>query len=502
MDVKVSVSRLKKAMSLWWRVDWQHQFKPSQLLQTEQSSILLSILCELFPEILGKRVGDRWYAAGHRIRGAELKAVSGECSAFMFNARPQQWPKKADAGMPHLKPLFCIPIPMSLHMDREDVVIVSDSTLNLPGFMYGIACGLRKHNLNLLWLVTKSGGGAQELQDAWAGAPQCHWGLSVLNLNDALRHEPWSLSDEDHEHLAGLLRTAGSQCSKRHDLFVNNAMFFPKLRPSVYPALVKHASAVAEELGVRVHDGREYVETVKLRDNMHFAAESSESVAAMYVAAIVHMCKGVEVRHEAEVPRMRSPPLGANEHTKHGAAEEEQETAKVSARLNRGCSGASVGHEADSDEYAIKSFLHDVSSVQRRYKQPVRAPACITPSSRLPSRLPPMLPDEDNRFGMKSSRVFVCDGCGNVVRFSGQKRQTAYQRIHCDFAGSYYDSSWADIPGVLQRRAWEERLIDATWFCTQFCHAPMTGVNTEQRLARAEAWRQSGGSARQRQRCS
>ena len=100
MDVQVSVNRLKKAQSLWWQVDWQHQMRPSQLSQTEQSAILLSILCEVFPENVGKRVGDRWYAAGHRIRGSEVEAVSGESFAFLFNARPQQWPKKADAGMP------------------------------------------------------------------------------------------------------------------------------------------------------------------------------------------------------------------------------------------------------------------------------------------------------------------------------------------------------------------------------------------------------------------
>eukprot|EP00974_Lingulodinium_polyedra_P026804 2583848-Lingulodinium_polyedra.AAC.1 len=70
-----------------------------------------------------------------------------------------------------------------------------------------------------------------------------------------MRHQPWSLSAEDDRQLKELLTTAGVRCSKRHDLFVNNAQFFPQLRPSVYATLVRHASAVAEEFGVRVHDG-------------------------------------------------------------------------------------------------------------------------------------------------------------------------------------------------------------------------------------------------------
>ena len=69
--------------------------------------------------------------------------------------------------MSHLKPLFCAPCLGSVSYGMPDVVVVSDSTMDLPGVMYGLACLLREHALYLLWLVPKPGAGAKELAAVW-----------------------------------------------------------------------------------------------------------------------------------------------------------------------------------------------------------------------------------------------------------------------------------------------------------------------------------------------
>ena len=95
----------------------------------------------------------------------------------------------------------------------------------------------------------------------------------------------------------------------------------------------------------------------------------------------------------------------------------------------------------------------------------------------------------DNRFGKKNERVFICDSCHNMVWHSSETQGTQYTRYQCEFAGSWNDSSWIDIPGTLQHRAWELQLIDATWTCHQVCKAEMTGVNPDRRMARPQKWR-------------
>ena len=89
--------------------------------------------------------------------------------------------------MRHLKPLFSLPVVAEVGTEAENVIIVGDSTLDLPGVRYGLTCILRQRGQNLLWIVCKPGAGVRELADVWNDAPYCHWGLTVANLNDALR---------------------------------------------------------------------------------------------------------------------------------------------------------------------------------------------------------------------------------------------------------------------------------------------------------------------------
>ena len=64
---------------------------------------------------------------------------------------------------------------------------------------------------------------------------------------------------------------------------MSNASFYPDLRPSVYPELVRQVTEFARTCEARVNDGEHYVNRVKLRDSMHFAAESTEIVVQMYI---------------------------------------------------------------------------------------------------------------------------------------------------------------------------------------------------------------------------
>ena len=113
----------------------------------------------------------RWYAAGHRVRGQSLPSGGEEQQVFLSYPRPCFCSQPADEGMAHLKPLFCVPFLGSVSYGMPDVVVVSDSTMDLPWVMYGLACLLREHGLNLLCLVPKPGAGAKELGAVWGKSP-------------------------------------------------------------------------------------------------------------------------------------------------------------------------------------------------------------------------------------------------------------------------------------------------------------------------------------------
>ena len=70
---------------------------------------------------------------------------------------------------------------------------------------------------------------------------------------------------------------------------MNNARFFPELRPDVYPDLVSKVTAFARSTEIRVFDGKDYVNKIKLADQMHFAVESTEAIVMMYCDAIKAM---------------------------------------------------------------------------------------------------------------------------------------------------------------------------------------------------------------------
>ena len=272
----------------------------------------------------------------------------------------------------------------------------------------------------------------------------------------------------------------------KHELFVNHSEFFPDLRPSVYSALVERFSNCARESGVHVHDGRKHRKDIKLRDHMHFAVESTESVVSMYSAAIIDMIdRGQAAASRPEIAIADA--LVQNSLALLTKADDSSDEEFLAAHQNRvrGQTQDTAGTQEDRD--VIRRFLAAVRSIQEQKNRPVREPTSINRHRRLPHRMPAALPSGDTRFAVRAKRVFVCDGCGNIVPYSQKSKQTVYHRIQCDFAGSYVDNTWTDIPGCLQKQAWEDRLIDATWHCHQFCKAPMTGIRSEERRKRTQA---------------
>ena len=179
MDVKVPVNRLNKASAPWWKIDCNNTWPPSTFSNAETMNALTSAFAVVFPECVAVKSNDRWYSAGHRVRGAALKNAADEDAVILWEAKPSRWKKERDHSVAHLQPLFCVPCDPKLYSNTENVVAIGDSTLQLAGVMYGIACVLRKLGCNLLWFVSKSGAGAQELKQAWEDAPPYHWGLTV-----------------------------------------------------------------------------------------------------------------------------------------------------------------------------------------------------------------------------------------------------------------------------------------------------------------------------------
>jgi hypothetical protein len=98
----------------------------------------------------------------------------------------------------------------------------------------------------------------------------------------------YDFTAENKADLRALVRQAQALCTERSDLFINHSAFYPKLDPE-YAKLVPLYTQAAKDAGAEVHDGAEFVGSIKLRDTMHFAAESTREVVEMYISAVRSM---------------------------------------------------------------------------------------------------------------------------------------------------------------------------------------------------------------------
>ncbi len=87
-----------------------------------------------------------------------------------------------------------------------------------------------------------------------------------MNLNDAMKNKPWSLTAENLRSLEDMLPIAREQRALGHEMFVNHAGFFPDLRPSDYAPLVRQVSELVRQYGVRANDGQGLLGRIRLRD--------------------------------------------------------------------------------------------------------------------------------------------------------------------------------------------------------------------------------------------
>ena len=89
--------------------------------------------------------GGRWYAAACRVRGSTLQKISRTADAhgnpsqvLLLQPRIRLWSTPADALMPTLSAKACFPLDPSSVGSPRTLVIVSDSTLQLPGVIFGL----------------------------------------------------------------------------------------------------------------------------------------------------------------------------------------------------------------------------------------------------------------------------------------------------------------------------------------------------------------------------
>ena len=346
--------------------------------------------------------GERkWYAAATRVRGPAVKDIDSHPSehgnpsqVLLFHPRIQPFPNKSDAFMPNLSAKICFPLPPASVEAAKTLVIVSDSTLDLPGVIYGLqreASLIKPTPVRLLWIAVRPGAGAQVLAKAWAQAPKCHYGLTVVNLNDCVKGTLYDFTDRIAADLKALVRQADTHCAVCADLFINHADFYPTLDPA-YTRLVSLYTEAAVEAGARVHDGESSLGRIKLRDTMHFAAESTREVVDMYISA---------VRSMLEVQPPRDVQQNADESM--AAAPEREEPDSSDSQEDR--LPGSPPQERESAEAVRKQLLEKFEqwNSENSVKKPV--PKCLQKEGQwlLPTRMPAWLSQQDNRFDVKKN---------------------------------------------------------------------------------------------------
>jgi len=162
---------------------------------------------------------------------------------------------------------------------------------------------------------------------------------------------------------------------------------------------------------------------VKLRDTMHFAAESTREVVQMYISAVrsmLEMQPPEDVQQNAEdsmaAEQEETDPPDPTADSLPGLEEEPESPDPTEDRIPR-----SPPQPRESAETVRKQLLEKFNQWNsgNSVKKPV--PKCLLQKGQwlLPIRMPAWLSPRDQRFHEnKKQRVFVCDtpDCGQVVR--------------------------------------------------------------------------------------
>ena len=282
----------------------------------------------------------------------------------------------------------------------KNLVIVSDSTLENPGVIYGLqraASLITPTPVRLLWIAVCPGAGASKLAKAWTKAPKCHYGLTVVNLNDCVKGTLYDFTEQNDADLKDLVRLAANHCTVRSDLFINHADFYPRLDP-IYKRLVPLYTRAARDAGAIVHEGVDALRSIKLRDTMHFDAESTPEVVEMYISAVrsmlemqpprdvqqnadERMAAAPEILLSDEEPDEEPDPPDPQEDWLPGYPQEPRESAEAVRK------------------HLLEKF-HQWNS-DNEEKKPVPGCLLLEGQTLLPSRMPAQLAEEDERFHEK-----------------------------------------------------------------------------------------------------
>ena len=517
--MKIYSKKLEQARELFKKADPWKQWPRSTLPDAVQSEIIVSLLARSFPEHVAVFRGGRWFAGGYRVRGQIEKVDKDNVHVLLFDPHVEMHARGTiDQGQPSLKSTCCVPLRVTCSKEEEqkkeiDVVIVSDSSLKEDAFIYGLACTLRKASIRLLWIVTKGGAKAAELCEAWKHSPPCDIGLTIFNLNDVMTNG-WVCDVELRDSIQNLVSVSKEKCSASSSFFVNSASFYPGLRPDCYPSLVSEVQHLIRREGAEVSDGSKYVSRIKLRDTLHFAVESTETVVSMYSKPIIDAALGhvqdmevdsqdmevdtraLEIELETKESRCDSgSDVDWGKPASQVSSESEADDIKNNASqnlLDKNRQASARFHarqkKRKEDLAVVKSFLDECFKLGGKQATRDHAIAKVP----FPTRIPIELPIGDDRFAKKASRRFVCDSCGNIGTFSSMKKGNGV-RNQCEFAGAYQKNDWATIPGELQQRAYEEKLINANWFCSENCGSKTAGGLKQKRMQRNEDYKSKGG---------
>ena len=356
--------------------------------------------------------GERkWFAAATRVRGQALEAMDDSfpsedgkaLQVLLVQPRIQPYVSKSDANMPHMTAKFWFPLPSVSTEAVKTLVVVSDSSLDNPGFIYGMqreASLIQSTSVRLLWIAMCPGAGAKELARAWTKAPRCHYGLTVVNLNDCVEGTRYEFTDQNREDLQELVREADKNCTVRSDLFINHADFFPQLHPR-YKVLVPVYTRAAQAVNATVHDGFESLHAIKLRDSMHFAPESTLEVVKMYISAVRVMMDQQptrDVQQHADARMAATPDIISSD--------EEFESSDSLEHWRPESPPESRESAEDVRQHLLEKFHK--WNIDHEEKRPV--PRCLSLEGQtlLPSCMPARLSKDDDRFNEKKKGARLC----------------------------------------------------------------------------------------------
>ena len=215
----------------------------------------------------------------------------------------------------------------------------------------------------------------------------------------------------------------------------------------MYWELVSTITAHVRSKNVRVFDGKDYVDKIKLADKMHFAAESLEAVVMMICQAIKSMKQGTAQQdgtsacelplgmkgESCKQPRKISlaemweddqsdcelqqsgahDPLGLSGHK---PADDQVGSAGAEQTNSQDPLGIAEHQEPEIEINIIRRFLQEVDEYREQHGMEKASLTIIRELTQLrTTRTPPVLREDDNRFDPKRDRLIVCDGCGNAV---------------------------------------------------------------------------------------